>query len=432
MKQERGFALLLVFVLAAAIAIMLYKELPRVAFEGQRNKEALLISRGEQYQRAIQLYFRKFKKYPAKIEDLENTNQLRFLRKRYNDPMTGKSEWRLIHIGAGGIFTDSLTHKPPSLDKDKDPKAANTFTYEAPAIGSELAETGQAATGFAPVRPSEKAGLPGMPGQTPGQPTDSSNPQSQQQPGVAGYAAGYPNANPNQQPGAYPQQGQQPGAYQQPGVNPLQLGQQPYGQQQAGTNPGSVVNSQTGGVSPTAYPYSSQPGAQGTTPPFLQPGMTTTPNGQPGGSQALNLINQILTTPRPAPGAAQPMAGLQISPGVAGVASTVERKGIKIYNEKQKYNEWEFIYDLTKDTAGTGMSTGIANAGSLQGQAGTAPGQTPGQQTPGSSSPFGAASPFGSSSPFGQQPQQQPPLQAQPQPAPQPQQQIQPQTPPNP
>src|SRR4051812_31074460 len=105
MKRERGFAMLLVFVMAAAVAITLYNELPRVAFEAQRNQEGLLIERGEQYSRAIQLYVRKLKKYPATMEELESTNQVRFLRKRYNDPMTGKSEWRLVHF-AGGVFTD--------------------------------------------------------------------------------------------------------------------------------------------------------------------------------------------------------------------------------------------------------------------------------------------------------------------------------------
>src|SRR5947199_5380824 len=133
-EQQRGFAMLLVFVMAAAVAITLYKELPRVAFEAQRNKEQLLIERGEQYSRAIQLYVRKWKKYPATIEELEQTNQIRFLRKRYIDPMTGKGEWRLVHVGPGGVFLDSLVHKPPSLNKDEQ-KAANTFTYEAPAIG---------------------------------------------------------------------------------------------------------------------------------------------------------------------------------------------------------------------------------------------------------------------------------------------------------
>ena len=102
MKRERGFAMLLLFVMAAAVAITLYMEMPRVAFEAQRDKEQLLIERGEQYSRAIALYVRKWKKYPATIEELESTNQIRFLRRRYIDPMTGKSEWRLVHIGAGG------------------------------------------------------------------------------------------------------------------------------------------------------------------------------------------------------------------------------------------------------------------------------------------------------------------------------------------
>ena len=44
-SEERGFAVLMVFVLAAVIAITLYMEMPRVAFEAQRTKEQLLIDR---------------------------------------------------------------------------------------------------------------------------------------------------------------------------------------------------------------------------------------------------------------------------------------------------------------------------------------------------------------------------------------------------
>ena len=36
---EAGFVMLLVFVMAAAVAIMLYMELPRVAFEAQRTRK---------------------------------------------------------------------------------------------------------------------------------------------------------------------------------------------------------------------------------------------------------------------------------------------------------------------------------------------------------------------------------------------------------
>src|ERR1700681_2920022 len=108
--DESGFALLLVFLMASIVAIGLYYELPRVAMETQRQKEQLLIERGEQYKRAIQLFFKKAGRYPGEIKDLESFQNQRFLRRRYVDPMTGKDEWRLIHI-QNGVLTDSLVNK---------------------------------------------------------------------------------------------------------------------------------------------------------------------------------------------------------------------------------------------------------------------------------------------------------------------------------
>src|SRR5258708_6418023 len=124
------------------------------------------------------------------------------------------------------------------------------------------------------------------------------------------------------------------------------------------------------------------------------------------------MINQILTTPRVGGLAnpTQPMGGMAIGPGIAGVASKLERRGIKVYNEKEKYNEWEFLYDLTKDTKGMAGSTGVQG---LQNQQGTQ--AQPQNQTAPTSSPFNS-SPFGGQTGFGQQ-----------QPQPQPQQQPQPQ-----
>ena len=108
--KERGFALLLVFLMAAIVAINLYMEVPRLAFQAQRQKEQMLMERGEQYKRAIQLFVRKMSRYPATIEELESTNNIRFLRHRYTDPMTGKDKWRLIHTN-GGVLTDSIIQK---------------------------------------------------------------------------------------------------------------------------------------------------------------------------------------------------------------------------------------------------------------------------------------------------------------------------------
>lgn len=112
-RQESGFALLVIFLIAAAVAFTMYRELPRAAFESARDKEQLLMDRGNQYKRAIQVFYAVNKRYPAEIKDLENTNDKRFLRRRYIDPMTGKDEWRLIHTN-GSFLTDSLVTKPPA------------------------------------------------------------------------------------------------------------------------------------------------------------------------------------------------------------------------------------------------------------------------------------------------------------------------------
>jgi hypothetical protein len=108
---QGGYALLMIFLMAAIVALMLYQQLPRVAFESEREKEQLLIDRGEQYTRAIQLYYMANNRtYPTSLDDLEKQEK-RFLRRRFVDPFTGKAEWRIIHTN-GGFLTDSLVQKP--------------------------------------------------------------------------------------------------------------------------------------------------------------------------------------------------------------------------------------------------------------------------------------------------------------------------------
>lgn len=118
-SAERGFVLLLVFAMAAGIAIMLYLEMPRIAFQHQRNKEAMLVDRGEQYKRALELYVKKYNKFPQSVDELEKPDNVRLLRRRYKDPMTGKDEWRLIHIDNSGQYIDSLVHKQEEEKKER-------------------------------------------------------------------------------------------------------------------------------------------------------------------------------------------------------------------------------------------------------------------------------------------------------------------------
>jgi hypothetical protein len=96
------------------------------------------------------------------------------------------------------------------------------------------------------------------------------------------------------------------------------------------------------------------------------------------------LIRNLLTTPRP--GGLAGLRGAQgqaqanrpnFSEGIAGVASTVEQRGIKVYNDHELYNEWEFVYDYRQDAAMAGIAGGGGQMGNINpGQPGLGPGGT--------------------------------------------------------
>jgi type II secretory pathway pseudopilin PulG len=100
---EDGYLLLTVLVMVFLILLALSVAAPKVAKEIQRDKEQEAVQRGLQYRRAIQLYYKKFGAYPSDIKQLEKTNEIRFLRKRYKDPITGQDDWRLIHMGEAKV-----------------------------------------------------------------------------------------------------------------------------------------------------------------------------------------------------------------------------------------------------------------------------------------------------------------------------------------
>jgi type II secretory pathway pseudopilin PulG len=89
-RGERGYILLTLMLFVALLAIGSLALVQSIEQQIKRDREEELIHRGVQYSRAVQHYFKKFGRYPAKIEDLESTNNIRFLRKRYKDPITGK------------------------------------------------------------------------------------------------------------------------------------------------------------------------------------------------------------------------------------------------------------------------------------------------------------------------------------------------------
>jgi type II secretory pathway pseudopilin PulG len=109
--------MLAILILAMAVAI------PRVRDDIRRDREVETMQRGKQYIRAVQLYYRKFHAYPPNIDALVKTNNMRFLRKKYVDPTTGKDEW-----------------KPVLFGQNKTPQAMGFFGQ--PLAASSLAGTG--------------------------------------------------------------------------------------------------------------------------------------------------------------------------------------------------------------------------------------------------------------------------------------------------
>ena len=100
----------MVVFMVAAMIIAAAAAAPNILTQGRREKETEMVWRGQQYVRAIGLYYRKFGKYPTKVEDLtKQTNGVRFLRQAYTDPMNkDDGSWRFIYVGPNGQLIGSL------------------------------------------------------------------------------------------------------------------------------------------------------------------------------------------------------------------------------------------------------------------------------------------------------------------------------------
>jgi len=95
---ESGYAMAALLVALAVMSVLMSAMLPAWRHQAQREKEAELIFRGEQYVRAIQLWERRMGpgSRPPSIDILV---QQKFLRRKYKDPMTADGEFQLIYAG---------------------------------------------------------------------------------------------------------------------------------------------------------------------------------------------------------------------------------------------------------------------------------------------------------------------------------------------
>jgi type II secretory pathway pseudopilin PulG len=113
----RGYILITLMLFITLLAMAALAVLPKIAQQAQRDREEEMLHRGTEYMRAIKKYYKKFGRYPSRVEELENTNQIRFLRKRFKDPLVtdakekGEKDFKFVRqgdpilnmLGLGGV-----------------------------------------------------------------------------------------------------------------------------------------------------------------------------------------------------------------------------------------------------------------------------------------------------------------------------------------
>jgi type II secretory pathway pseudopilin PulG len=213
-RGERGYALLIVVFLAAVMIIVAGSATLNLLTQGRRERDDEMIWRGEQYERAIRLYYHKNGRFPGKIDDLvKGTLQLRFLRKEYKDPSNSQDgSWRLIYVTpAGGLVGSVRYHSLAEMNAAQHPGQATPFGTALPANP----------LGQPPTNPLAPMGSQGQPVEQ--------NPSDQSQQGT-------PPQVPTTPQSAAPQNPQGPG-----GITPGGLQPQPLTGGSSGAFGGSII-----------------------------------------------------------------------------------------------------------------------------------------------------------------------------------------------
>jgi hypothetical protein len=114
-SAESGYALLMALVMIMALTVGAQVALQNMKTQGRREREEEMIWRGNQWVRAIRIYYHKKGRYPQTAKDLkEGLPGVHFLRlAAYNDPTnadTSDDSWRFIYTNAGGQLIGSVRY----------------------------------------------------------------------------------------------------------------------------------------------------------------------------------------------------------------------------------------------------------------------------------------------------------------------------------
>ncbi|MGA8145206.1 MAG: hypothetical protein WB987_15070 [Candidatus Acidiferrales bacterium] len=260
--------------------------------EGRRQREEEAIWRGNQYARAISLYFHKTGHYPQTLDDLKKgMPQLHFLRHEYKDPLNkSDGSWRFIYVNAAGQIIGSTKY---------------SSLQQMALLDSGALQNGQ---------PGQVPGQPGVPASSL---TNSS--------GFGDASGNTPSISP-QNPSSAPTDPNAPA--QTPNQSPDQTGQNPQGSQAPTQPPGQLPGQLPG-----------QPGAPGT-------GI-----GGAGAQSPFGSLNGQPGNPADFQKPTGPVDGPVLGAFLTGVASKVDAPSQKVYHHGKKYLEWEFIWNPLEEAA---------------------------------------------------------------------------------
>jgi len=174
-SAQRGYILLTLMLAVSLLAIAAVAIAPTLTFQIRRDREEELIHRGVQYSRGVRKYYKKFGRYPTSIEDLQNTNNMRFLRRRYKDPITN-ADFKLLHFGdvqmsmGGGVTgAPAATGMTGAVNAGAGPTSASTTGAQGFSLGStpSLTTTNQpqpnaGGTGTTPDASTNSTSTPGQ------------------------------------------------------------------------------------------------------------------------------------------------------------------------------------------------------------------------------------------------------------------------------
>jgi len=145
LRGQHGYAMVALIVAMSIMAIMMTVALPTWHQMAQREKEAELIFRGQQYARAIGLFQKRSGPgvLPPSIDALVEGH---YLRKKYKDPITG-GDFDLLLAGATtgtpGASTANPTQQPGSGGRSSTPAPSGRSNTPPTGANNQSAPTGR-------------------------------------------------------------------------------------------------------------------------------------------------------------------------------------------------------------------------------------------------------------------------------------------------